>query len=221
MSRFSARTGVQVRHQPLGEAKRKGSSVRVPCHPGCDLGSGGHAELGEDVADVAGDGGAAEEEAGGDGRVAESLGDELGDLELAGGELAVAALGFGALVCPGPGGRLGRVRRRGLAPMAWKVSRAAMACSVSPSSSARQQPTRASSQGQGAARVSCSASSGGGVRRLDPEPRRGEGGEEEPVGFTVGRPQRSMTCWASSRRPSRMSASTCRGSMSRPISSPR
>jgi hypothetical protein len=39
---------------------------------------------------VAGDGGTADEEAGGDSRVAESLGDKLGDLELAGRELAVA-----------------------------------------------------------------------------------------------------------------------------------
>jgi hypothetical protein len=35
------------------------------------------------VTDVAGDGGAADEEAGGDGRVAESFGYELGDLEQA------------------------------------------------------------------------------------------------------------------------------------------
>jgi hypothetical protein len=51
---------------------------------------------------MAGDGGAAQEEVGGDGRVAESLGDELGDLELPRGELAVAALatlGAYAAVC--------------------------------------------------------------------------------------------------------------------------
>ena len=55
--------------------------LRVLHHPGRDLRPGGHAELGEDVTDVAGDRGAADEEAGCDGRVAESFRYELGDLE--------------------------------------------------------------------------------------------------------------------------------------------